>query len=50
MDNSKMPDVAIAGEHRFDLIGYTFIDGIRREFSLTQHFGEIRTKARKGSK
>lgn len=42
-----MPHVAIAGEHSFDSIGNTFIDGIRREFSMTQHFGEVRTKKRK---
>lgn len=49
-DNSKLPDVAITGEHRFDWIGFTVIDGIRREFSLTQHFGEVRSKAGKWMK
>lgn len=49
-DNSKMPEVAIAGEHRFDIIAFTIIDGIRKEFIVMQHFGEIRSKARKGLK
>lgn len=49
-DNSKMPDVAISGEHRFELTGFTFIDGIKREFILIQHFGEVNSKTRKGVK